>query len=71
VFLSDGLHIITLTAVDPQGASDSISRQVTVILESEEEQSFIEEITDGTLTPSPSFLSVMLILAAVVYRRKD
>ena len=40
--------------------------------ESEEEKSFIEEIIEdpGNLTPGPSFLSVILALAIVVYRRR-
>ena len=40
IFLSDGIHLITLTATDPFGASDSVSRQVTVVIG---EDSFNEE----------------------------
>ena len=67
VFLSDGLHIITLTAVDPQGASDSISRQVTVILESD---SFDEE--NPLLTSLNPFVALLiLVLVSVLFRRSN
>ena len=66
VFLSDGLHIITLTAVDPQGASDSISRQVTVVLESD---SFDEE--SPLLTSLNPFVTLlMMVLVSVVFKRR-
>ncbi len=67
VFLSDGLHIITLTAVDPQGASDSISRQVTVVLESD---SFDEE--SPLLTSlNPLVTLLMMVLVSVVFKRRN
>ena len=67
VFLSDGLHIITLTAVDPQGASDSISRQVTVVLESD---SFDEE--SPLLTSLNPFVTLLvMVLVSVVFKRRN
>ncbi|MED6305781.1 MAG: S8 family serine peptidase [Candidatus Thermoplasmatota archaeon] len=66
VFLSDGLHVITLTAVDSRGASDSISRQITVVLAS---NSFDEE--SPLLTSLDSIAILLLItLVSVVTRRR-
>ena len=59
VFLSDGVHIITLTAADSQGASDSISRQVTVILES----TLFDE--KSPLLTSLNHLVILLVLSLV------
>ena len=67
VFLSDGLHIITLTAVDPQGASDSISRQVTVILDSD---SFDEE-NPLLASLNPLVTLLMMVLVSVVFKRRN
>ena len=65
VFLSDGLHVITLTAVDPRGASDSISRQITVVLASD---SYDEE--SPLLTSLGPLATLLLItLVSVVTRR--
>ena len=66
VFLSDGVHLITLTVTDFHGASDSVSRQITVILAGD---SFDE---DSPLLDSLGLIVTLTIITSVsVVSRRD
>jgi len=67
VFLSDGIHLITLTATDSFGGSDSVSRQVTVVIGVE---SFDEE--EPLLTSSGPIITLLsMAVISIFIKRRD
>jgi len=64
VFLSEGIHTITLKVTDNLGAYDTTEVKITVVLPT---TSFSE---DDPLLSNLSFLLTMLVLSAVAFRRK-
>ena len=67
VFLSDGIHLITLTATDPHGSFDKVSRQITVVISSD---SFEE---DEPLLSSYGLIAALLMITtvSVLFRRRN
>ena len=67
VFLSDGVHLITLTATDTHGSSDVVSRQITVVISSD---SFEE---DEPLLSSYGLIANLLTITTVsiLIRRRN
>jgi len=65
-FLSEGVHFITLTAVDSVGGSDSVSVQITVVLPNNPSDS-------SSILPSITILSVISVMAfvSILFRRKS
>ena len=59
-FLSDGVHFITLTAVDSAGGSDSVSVQITVVLPSNPSDS-----GSNPILPSITMISAISVIAIV------
>jgi hypothetical protein len=64
-FLSEGVHFITLTAVDLAGASDSVSVQITVVLPN--------TVSDDPILSSIAMLSTITVIAfvSIFYRHKS
>jgi len=64
-FLSEGVHFITLTAVDSAGGSDSVSIQITLILPN--------TASDDPILPSIAMLSTITVIAfvSIFYRHKS
>jgi len=60
-FLTDGVHLITLTVSDSNGGFDSVSVQITVIL--------ITESTESPILPAFNFVSVLLVLTFISFIR--
>ena len=61
-FLSDGVHLITLTVSDSNGGSDSVSVQITVIL--------VTESSESPILPAFNFVSVLLALTFISFIRR-
>ena len=62
-FLSDGVHLITLTVSDSKGGMDSVSIQITVTLST--------EVEDSPILHSPHFVFVVsaLVILSLIRRR--
>ena len=58
-FLTDGIHLITLTVSDSNGGFDSVSVQITIILTGESKES--------PILPAFNFVSVLLVLILVSF----
>ncbi len=67
-FLSEGVHFITLTAVDSVGGSDTVSVQITVVLPNNPSDS-----SSSPILPSITLLSVISVMAfvSILFRRKS
>ena len=61
-FLSDGVHLITLTVSDSNGGFDSVSVQITVIL--------IVESSESPILPAFNVVSVLLALTFISFIRR-
>ena len=67
VFLSDGVHLITLTVTDSYGSSDMVSIQITVLISSD---SFEEQ--DPLLYSYGSIATLLTIsMVSVFFRRRN
>jgi len=67
VFLSDGVHLITLTVTDSYGSSDMVSIQITVVISSD---SFEEQ--DPLLYSYGSIATLLTIsMVSVFFRRRN
>ncbi len=64
-FLSEGVHFITLTAVDSAGGSDSVSIQITMVLPN--------SASEDPILPSIAMLSIITVIAlvSIFYRHKS
>ena len=67
-FLSDGVHFITLTAVDSAGGSDSVSVQITVVLPNTP-----SDTKSNPILPSITILSAISVIAfvSILFRRNS
>jgi len=61
-FLSDGIHLITLTVSDSNGGFDSVSVQITILL--------TQEVPDPPILPAFNFVSVLLALTFISFIRR-
>ena len=62
-FLSDGIHLITLTVSDPRGGLDTLSVQITV-------QLVTEESSDAPILPALNVVSILSVLTLIsIFRR--
>ena len=62
-FLSDGIHLITLTVSDPRGGLDTLSVQITV-------QLVTEESSDAPILPALNAVSILSVLTLIsIFRR--
>ena len=62
-FLSDGIHLITLTVSDPRGGLDTLSVQITV-------QLVTEESSDAPILPTLNAVSILSVLTLIsIFRR--
>ena len=62
-FLSDGIHLITLTVSDPRGGLDTLSVQITV-------QLVTEESSDSPILPALNVVSILSVLTLIsIFRR--
>jgi hypothetical protein len=61
-YLSDGVHLITLTVSDSNGGFDSVSVQITVIL--------VTESSESPILPAFNFVSVLLALTLISFIRR-
>ena len=67
-FLSEGVHFITLTAVDSAGGSDSVSVQITVVLPNTS-----SDTKSNPILPSITLFSAISVLAfvSILFRRNS
>ena len=62
-FLSDGIHLITLTVSDSRGGLDTLSVQITV-------QLVTEESSDAPILPALNAVSILSVLTLIsIFRR--
>ena len=63
IFLSDGVHLITLTVSDSNGGSDAVSVQITVLLVN-------EQPADSPILPAMNLVSIISIVVLIsIWRR--
>ena len=61
-FLTDGIHLITLTVSDSNGGFDSVSVQITILLTTES--------TESPILPAFNFVYVILALTFISFIRR-